>query len=185
MTPLSPNSHIELGRLLRNARLDKRLEIAQAARALYIRPRYLEALEEGAPANLPGGTYARGYLLQYARYLGLPAEEVLAAFERLGAVQSRRLLALPDTLKREEMPARGMVWLTLGLAFAALVGLQYALRPAPLPPAPASALPAVSPALAPKLDHPCFNADAPVWPPCYYGALPEEIGWAKGWAHVP
>ena len=43
---------------------------------------YLAAMERGAWAELPAGVYARGFLRNYAIYLGLDPDEVLAAWGR-------------------------------------------------------------------------------------------------------
>ncbi|MBN1876336.1 MAG: DUF4115 domain-containing protein [Anaerolineae bacterium] len=71
----------ELGSWLRRKRESQQLTLSDAEKALRIRRRYLEALEVGDYAALPGEIQARGFLRNYARYLGLPAEEALARYD--------------------------------------------------------------------------------------------------------
>lgn len=67
----------ELGRLLTEARTSNDLSLAEVEAATRVRQKYLEALEQGDYASLPPGAIARGFLRNYARYLGLDAGELL------------------------------------------------------------------------------------------------------------
>lgn len=77
------------GGALRQARTERGLSVERVAAALHLSPRQIVALEEDDYARLPGPTYVRGYLRSYAHYLGLPAEPLLAAFNRLPAAARR------------------------------------------------------------------------------------------------
>jgi transcriptional regulator with XRE-family HTH domain len=70
-----------LGPWLRRARENRQLSLRDVESALRIRSRYLQALEVGDYTTLPGVVQARGFLRNYARYLGLPVEEALARYE--------------------------------------------------------------------------------------------------------
>jgi cytoskeletal protein RodZ len=70
-----------LGLWLRRARENRQLSLGDVEHALKIRIRYLQALEVGDYTTLPGMVQARGFLRNYARYLGLPVEEALARYE--------------------------------------------------------------------------------------------------------
>ncbi|MCP5411012.1 MAG: helix-turn-helix domain-containing protein [Alphaproteobacteria bacterium] len=70
-----------VGQDLRNARLRRGDEIAQVSRALKIRKDHLEALEEDRPEDLPGRTYALGFVRSYAQYLGLDAGELATRYK--------------------------------------------------------------------------------------------------------
>lgn len=70
-----------VGQELRNARLRRGDEIATVSRALKIRKDHLEALEEDRLEDLPGRTYALGFVRSYARYLGLNAGEMADRFK--------------------------------------------------------------------------------------------------------
>src|SRR5579871_4404524 len=71
-----------VGQDLRAARLRRGDEIAQVSRALKIRKDHLEALEEDRLEDLPGKTYAIGFVRSYARHLGLDANEYVERFKR-------------------------------------------------------------------------------------------------------
>ena len=70
-----------LGAWLRHARKSQRIDLEDAVRSLRIRPQYLQALEVGDYEALPGPTQVRGFLRNYARFLGLPVEEALARYD--------------------------------------------------------------------------------------------------------
>ena len=70
-----------LGVWLRQAREAKGSTLEETAAATRIRARFLEALEAGDFAAFTGGdVQVRGFLRIYARYLGLPLDEVLARY---------------------------------------------------------------------------------------------------------
>ncbi len=70
-----------LGETLRLARQARKLSLEEAARATYIRPHYLQAMEAGDFASLPSPLQAKGFLRAYAGFLGLEAESLLPALE--------------------------------------------------------------------------------------------------------
>lgn len=70
-----------LGLWLRRARETRELSLEDVEKKLRIRRRYLQALEVGDYAALPGQIQARGFLRNYARFLGVPADEALARYE--------------------------------------------------------------------------------------------------------
>ena len=61
----------EIGGSLREARLKRDLTPADVQKAIRIRDRYLQALEEERWELLPGDAYVKGFLRTYADYLGL------------------------------------------------------------------------------------------------------------------
>jgi len=71
-----------LGVWLRQAREARGSTLKEAEAATRIKTRFLEMLEAGNFAALPGGdVQARGFLRIYARYLQLSADEVLARYD--------------------------------------------------------------------------------------------------------
>lgn len=70
-----------LGVWLRRTRESRQLTLEDAEEALRIRKRYLQALEVSDYAALPGEIQARGFLRNYARFLGLPVEDVLDRYD--------------------------------------------------------------------------------------------------------
>jgi len=61
----------EIGASLREARVKRGLSPTDVHKAIRIRDRYLQALEEERWELLPGDAYAKGFLRTYADYLGL------------------------------------------------------------------------------------------------------------------
>ncbi len=64
------------------ARERKGVDLLRAERDTKIRARYLDALERGDYAELPGAVYTKGFLRNYALYLGLDPEEVTRQWKR-------------------------------------------------------------------------------------------------------
>lgn len=64
------------------ARERKGVDLVRAERDTKIRVRYLSALERGEYRDLPGAVYTKGFLRNYAIYLGLDPEDVLRQWRR-------------------------------------------------------------------------------------------------------
>jgi cytoskeletal protein RodZ len=67
-----------VGEQLRGARERKGVDLHRVERDTKIRIKYLEALESGDFGDLPGEVYTRGFLRNYATYLGLDADDIVA-----------------------------------------------------------------------------------------------------------
>ncbi len=65
----------DLGTILKEARQTSGKSLESAAKDLKIAYKYLEALENNRPANLPGPLYFKQYLKSYTDYLGLDFKE--------------------------------------------------------------------------------------------------------------
>lgn len=77
---LSPRAGI--GPVLRRARESRGLTLNDVARTTRIRPRYLRALEEDAPSDrFPGQIYARFFLREYARCVGVDDAELMTVLD--------------------------------------------------------------------------------------------------------
>ena len=74
---------IDLGTQLREAREAKGVSLAEAAIATRIRERFLAAIEVNDWAALPTTVQARGFLRNYAVYLGLDADQVTARYSQI------------------------------------------------------------------------------------------------------
>jgi cytoskeletal protein RodZ len=72
----------QLGRLLRDTRESRGIDLDRAERDTKIRARYLHALERGDYRDLPGGVYASGFLRNYAAYLGLDPDAIVEQYRR-------------------------------------------------------------------------------------------------------
>jgi helix-turn-helix protein/uncharacterized protein DUF4115 len=64
----------EIGNSLREARVRKELDFPELEQGTKIRAKYLRALEDEAFDALPGPTYVKGFLRNYADYLGLDGQ---------------------------------------------------------------------------------------------------------------
>ena len=93
----------ELGELLRAAREAKELTIDQVAEESRIQRAYLEALEAESFGAFSSELHARGFLRNYASYLGLQLDEVLALHDKTkGKTRARKAPFVPA-------PASGQV----------------------------------------------------------------------------
>ena len=72
---------------LRRAREARGESVHEAAFAIKLSPRQIEALENDDFAALPGMAFVRGFARNYARYLGLDAAPLLDGIERLAGAQ--------------------------------------------------------------------------------------------------
>jgi len=91
-----------IGQQLKQARLAKKLSLAQVSQATRIRVHYLEALEADDFESLPSAVQARGFLKLYADYLGLSLEELFA--RQRAATLANQPSAAP-TVTAEAAPA--------------------------------------------------------------------------------
>ncbi|MEI7744037.1 MAG: helix-turn-helix domain-containing protein [Chloroflexota bacterium] len=83
------------------ARERKGVDLYRAERDTKIRSRYLAALEQGDYAELPGAVYTKGFLRNYALYLGLDPEDVIRQWRRERgdeAVPAEPVLSVPKAL---------------------------------------------------------------------------------------
>jgi len=85
---------IDLGSELKQAREAQGISLTEAEKATRIRERYLKAMETNDWAALPTPVQARGFLRNYAVYLGLNEDQVMAGF---GKATRSATLALPPS----------------------------------------------------------------------------------------
>jgi cytoskeletal protein RodZ len=97
--PLPP-SEPPVGERLAAARERKGVDLHRAERDTKIRIRYLAALERGDFRDLPGAVYTKGFLRNYAIYLGLDPEDVLRQWRReRGEGPTEPMLVVPTGLE--------------------------------------------------------------------------------------
>jgi cytoskeletal protein RodZ len=101
------------------ARERKGVDLARAERDTKIRVRYLSALESGDYRDLPGAVYTKGFLRNYALYLGLDPEDVLRQWRReRGEATAPEAVIVPPRPIAE--PARPLNF-SVGVVVAALL----------------------------------------------------------------
>ncbi len=115
------------------ARERKGVDLYRAERDTKIRVRYLAALERGDYRELPGNVYTKGFLRNYALYLGLDPDDVLLQWrrERGDPREPQAVITVPRPIAT---PRKGLTFspslvvfalLTVAvLAFAAYLGVQ-------------------------------------------------------------
>jgi cytoskeletal protein RodZ len=74
---------------LKEIRMSCGVDIGDISRSTCINPRYLKAIEEGDFSRLPGDVYARGYIREYARCLGIPFPEAVREYENYLKIRKR------------------------------------------------------------------------------------------------
>ena len=162
------------GALLRVARESAGMSIDTVASNLKLAPRQVQALEDGDYGHLPGRTFVRGFVRNYARLVQLDAEKVLGALPGGTAAPALESPTLhPTTHTMGELPttdrsktpwSRWVIPLALAAIVAAAAIYEW-MRPAtespaatqkdaasaPASPAPAPAPTAATPAVAPPV----------------------------------
>ena len=122
-TPIDATSAPSVGEMLHAAREKKGVDLYRAERDTKIRARHLSALEDGDYAELPGAVYTKGFLRNYALYLGLDPIEVLDRWHEEQdpglRASSSSMVAPPQPLTD---PRRGLTF-TPSLAVAAALSV--------------------------------------------------------------
>jgi len=124
------------GTLLRVARESAGMSIDAVAQQLKLAPRQVQALEDDAFAQLPGRTFVRGFLRNYARLVHLDADALLASLPDAAASPSldrpslstttRVMGELPADLPGKPSNARWAIPLALAAIVAIAVAYQFA-----------------------------------------------------------
>ncbi len=157
-----------VGGELRAARLQYGWDLEAVAASLRIRVAYLEAVEAGRVADLPGNAYALGFLRTYATALGLDADEMCRRFRaEVAEVNTKTELTFPAPVPERGVPAGAVILLGVVLAVGAYVGWYHLAEHAP----PAHAVAPVPPELA-RLAEPTALAPKPVPGPAAAPAAP-------------
>lgn len=89
----------EIGRKLRETREQLGLTLEEAERTIRIRSSLLGALERGEFDSLPSATQARGFLHNYAEFLGIDPEELLRQYDESKQPKHRRSLVARGSSK--------------------------------------------------------------------------------------
>src|SRR3989344_7397696 len=109
---------IHAGERLLEERIKKGLSLDEVAKATKIRPTFLSYIEKGEYKKLPSGTYAHGFVRNYAKFLDLPENELLALFKR-EYDEEKFIKVLPEGLAKKEDFALSKI--KLGKTFKLLI----------------------------------------------------------------
>jgi hypothetical protein len=120
-----PDAEPSLHERLFAARERKGVDLFRAERDTKIRARYLAALERGDYRDLPGAVYTKGFLRNYALYLGLDPDEIINQWrrERADIREPQAILAVPRPIAA---PRRGFSF-SPGILVAALLSIGVVL----------------------------------------------------------
>lgn len=109
------NDPDSLGAVLRARREELGLSLTQVEAWLRIRVVYIEALESGKIATLPGTAYAVGFLRTYADALGLDGAAMVSRFRQGSPASMERVppLSFPQPVSDRTIPLG--LWVGIGL----------------------------------------------------------------------
>lgn len=82
-----------VGEILKNKREEKKVELETVENNTKIRKKFLQALEADEWQSLPSVIYARGFIKNYAEWLGLDSAYVLSVYRRqLGRNEKEKII---------------------------------------------------------------------------------------------
>ena len=126
-----------IGETLRAAREEQALSLDDVVAVTRIRAHFLEALEENNFDALGGQIYVRGFLRNYATFLGLDPDPLLAPFSsqehKLPVYEPRaqpRYLAEP--LQSNPLPIGRILFMLFVLILLGVIGFSVWVKPTPL-----------------------------------------------------
>lgn len=111
-----------VGTELRMAREERGLRIREVVDAVRIQARYLEALEDGRIADLPGTVYALGFVRTYAEYLGLDGAQMVSRFKDEAKGLQVQEYVLPEPIDEGKVPTAAIIIVAIlltGVAYGA------------------------------------------------------------------
>ena len=111
-----PHSELaSFGEELRREREIRGISLKEIADATKISKRFLDAIERNDHKTLPAPVFTRGFVREYARYLGLNSEEMVNRYNYAAAGDDRieqsdhlERLAHPPAVNQQERPRKGI-----------------------------------------------------------------------------
>lgn len=112
------------GTWLRRQRVGREIDLREIADSTRISLRYLQALEEDRFDILPAAVFAKGFLRQYAKFVGLDPEEVVNFFEAARHADETQVPVEPARgRRRRRAPSSWTYAVAFGVVAAGLVAL--------------------------------------------------------------
>lgn len=96
---------VRLGQLLHQQRLKKKLTLDDVEKATKIKSSFLASIERGEYHRLPSPAYAKGFVLNYATFLGISRAEAIALFRR-EFDEKKSYKVLPDSFAKKKIAPR-------------------------------------------------------------------------------
>ena len=115
-----PSASAEFGLVFRTAREDAGMTRDQVAEALHLDVPVVAAIEDGRFADLPMRPYARGYVRNYARIVGLDGDELAQRFDAADAGRPEPSVVVP---RHRVTPKSELALRPLALGYAAIVAV--------------------------------------------------------------
>lgn len=106
--------------ILKNAREDKDLSIAEVSKKLKISQRYLEAIESEDKRSFPSEPYCSLIIKDYATYLGLNGDDILSLFRRDFEVKQRQ-----SHVTTSKLSLTPQTFFVLGITISILIFVGY------------------------------------------------------------
>lgn len=106
--------------ILKNAREDKDLTIAEVSKKLKISPKYLEAIESEDRSAFPSEPYCSLIIKDYANFLGLNGDDIISLFRRDFAVKQN---SRPITSQKFSLTPH--TFFIIGLCLTVLIFVGY------------------------------------------------------------
>lgn len=120
----------EIGPTLREARMRARIDITEVEQATKIRAKYLRAIENEEWSLLPGSTFIKSFLREYAAYLGLDARSLVEEYKlRYERPSEHELAPISPQLGRDRRgsgptgPRVAPRWLIVGAVLVLIVAV--------------------------------------------------------------
>jgi len=104
--------------ILKQARINAKLSIADVSRQLNIRKHYIVALEENKLEEIPAAVYVQGYMKIYSKFLGI--ENIDQEKEKLEILSNNAYAKVMDTFG-----GRNNLGLATAIIFALIVGTWF------------------------------------------------------------
>lgn len=115
-----------VGEILSEARIAHGMDYSDVAEQLRIRRTYIEAIEEGRLGDLPGSTYAIGFVRTYAELLDLDVPKIVAKFKQEAAeFEDRTQLVFPEPMPGSRGPTASVILIAVLMLAGAYGGWLY------------------------------------------------------------
>ncbi len=108
-----------LGRYLRRERESRKISLREVSKNIKVKEHLLKAIEEDQYVTLPSPTYVKGFLLAYAKYMGLDPNDVLLRYE--GGLKGKSAARAEAPSEEETQRNRRYLWIIGGVLVVGFV----------------------------------------------------------------
>jgi cytoskeleton protein RodZ len=111
---VSNTSEILFGEALQEARRKSNQSLRQISSLLRIRHDYLKAIENGTPDDIPGTTYAIGFIKSYSNYLGIDPESYINSLKtKVQNPELKNSNVFPSPAPEGKIPSMMVIFTTI------------------------------------------------------------------------